>query len=181
MTGRPSRLTTIETASLRAALLVLGLLSVPSMAYAQANGAVGLPIGTTAPSVEIEDLSGQPVPVSDQVGRRPVVLEFWATWCPICKALMPRMTAAYDTYQSRVDFVAVAVGVNESPRSIRRHLADHAMPYRVLWDGRGAATRAYRAPTTSYVVILDANGRVAYTGVGADQDISGALERITGN
>ena len=181
MTERPSNLAITASARIGAALLLVGLLGVPGVADAQAEGAVGLPIGTAAPSVQIETLDGQPAPVSDQIGRRPVVVEFWATWCPICKALMPRMAAAQEAFGNRVDFVAVAVGVNESPRSIRRHLTDHPMAYRVLWDGRGAATRAYHAPTTSYIVILDADGRVAYTGVGADQDISGALARIAGN
>jgi hypothetical protein len=49
-----------------------------------------------------------------------------------------------------------------------------------LWDGKGRAVRAYRAPTTSYVVILDAAGAVAYTGVGESQDLVEALERIAG-
>jgi hypothetical protein len=52
------------------------------------------------------------------------------------------------------------------------------MPFPVLWDGEGKATRAFRAPTTSYVVILDVNGKVAYTGVGPDQDIEAAVRRV---
>ena len=55
------------------------------------------------------------------------------------------------------------------------------MPFQFLYDRRGGATRAYKAPTTAYVVMLDAEGRVAYTGVGAGQDLERALARIVGD
>jgi hypothetical protein len=50
----------------------------------------------------------------------------------------------------------------------------------VLYDADGAAVRAYRAPTTSYIVVLDRTGTVAYTGAGAEQDIAGVLKRVVG-
>jgi hypothetical protein len=54
------------------------------------------------------------------------------------------------------------------------------MPFTVLWDGQGAAVRAFQAPATSYVVVLDADGKVAYTGIGGDQEIERALGRVLG-
>jgi len=67
--------------------------------------------------------------------------------------------------------------VNETPASVRRHLAQHPMPYPVLWDTNGAAVRAFQAPTTSFIVMLDAAGKVVYTGVGEEQDLEAALAR----
>jgi predicted transcriptional regulator len=49
----------------------------------------------------------------------------------------------------------------------------------VLWDAKGAAVRAYEAYTTSYVVVLDATGKVVYTGVGPEQDITAAMRLAT--
>jgi uncharacterized UPF0146 family protein len=46
-----------------------------------------------------------------------------------------------------------------------------------LWDGNGAAVRAFKAPSTSYIAVLDGKGKVVYTGVGEDQDIEAALRR----
>jgi hypothetical protein len=74
-----------------------------------------------------------------------------------------------------VAFVAVAVGVNQSPRSVRRYLDKHPDMGSVVWDGKGKAVRAFEAPGTSYVVALDKTGKVVYTGFGADQDIAGAF------
>jgi thiol-disulfide isomerase/thioredoxin len=137
---------------------------------------VGIPVGQTPPAVTIQDLDGNAVDLGRWVGKRPVIVEFWATWCPICAELLPRMETAHKKYGDRVDFLVVAVAVNESPNTVRRHLTRHPMPFTFLWDVDGNATRAFQAPATSYVAVLDARGKVVYTGVGADQDIEAALE-----
>ncbi len=136
---------------------------------------IGLPLGTVPPAVTIEDLDGNPVDLSRWVGKQPVLVEFWATWCPNCEALFPRMEAAYRRFGDDVAFVVIAVAVNQSKRSIKRHLERHPMSFVVLWDTNGNAVRAFDAFTTSYVVVLDAAGRVVYTGTGADQELEGAL------
>ncbi len=158
-----------------------GLLALPFPAPLPAQDDVGLAIGTAAPAATVQDLDGKAVDLAQLVGRKPVLFEFWATWCPICQALMPRIQAAHARFGDRVDFVEVAVAVNETPASIRRHLASHPYPFRFLFDANGAAVRAYQAPTTSYVVVVDAAGRVVYTGTGSDQDIDAALHRATGS
>lgn len=138
---------------------------------------VGLPLGTVPAAVELQDLDGNAVTLSDYVGKKPVLIEFWATWCPLCAELEPRIAAVKKQHGDRLDVVIIAVGVNQTPRSIKRHLQRHDVPGRVLFDARGRATRAYQAPSTSYIVALDASGRVVYTGVGSDQDIAAAAAR----
>jgi thiol-disulfide isomerase/thioredoxin len=150
---------------------------VPAL-HAQATNAVGLPVGSTPEATVVEDLEGNAVDLGALVGQKPVLVEFWATWCNVCEELAPTMQAAHDRFGEQVDFLVVAVGVNQSRRSIRRHRERHPAPFRFVFDARGRATRAFKAPTTAYVVILDADGKVAYTGVGADQDLEGALERV---
>ena len=157
---------------------VVAALVAPVMLRAQD---IGLPLGTKAPAVTVQDLDGNAVDLGRYIGKQPVLLEFWATWCPLCKALEPALTAAHARYGAIVQFVAVGVGVNESPASIKRHLADHPLPFPVLFDASGAAVRAYQAPTTSYIVVLDRTGKVMYTGAGTDQDIGAALRPVVGS
>ena len=90
------------------------------------------------------------------------------------------MFAAHEQYGDQVNFIAVSVAVNQSKRSIKRHLEKRPVPHIVLWDTRGRAVRAFAAPTTSYVALLDVDGRVVYTGVGGDQDIEAAIRRVVG-
>jgi thiol-disulfide isomerase/thioredoxin len=151
-------------------------LALPSYAAGQ-DDVVGIPVGQTLPAVTIEDLDGNAVDLGRWIGKRPVIVEFWATWCPICAELLPLMEVAHKKYGDRVDFLVVAVAVNESPNTVRRHLTRHPMPFTFLWDVNGNATRAFQAPATSYVAVLDAKGRVVYTGVGAEQDLDAALTR----
>ncbi|MFN2570142.1 MAG: TlpA family protein disulfide reductase [Gemmatimonadales bacterium] len=151
-----------------------------SPAAIRAQEVIGIPVGQTPPAVTLEDLTGDSIPLSQWIGKKPVVVEFWATWCPICEALLPRMEAAQKKYGDRAAFLVVAVAVNQSKNSVRRHLDKHPMPFTFLWDGNGAAVRAFQAPSTSYVAVLDAKGRVVYTGVGAEQEIDAEVERALG-
>ena len=160
---------------------VLGVALVLTVASSVGAQDIGLAVGTKAPVVAVEDLDGKPVALSRYVGKQPVLLEFWATWCPLCQALEPALKAAHARYGRAVQFVAIGVGVNESPASIKRHLVEHPLPFPVLFDAGGAAVRAYQAPTTSYVVVLDKAGKVTYTGAGAEQDVATALAHVVGN
>src|SRR5258706_14908587 len=154
------------------------LLLVPVLLHAQ--DVIGIPVGGPPPAVTLENLNGDSVALSQWIGKKPVIVEFWAIWCPICAELLPRMETAQRKYWDRLAFLVVAVAVNQSKNSVRRHLERDPMPFAFLWDGNGAAVRAFQAPSTSYIAVLDAKGRVVYTGVGADQDIEAALERAVG-
>jgi len=142
---------------------------------------IGIALGATPPPITIETLDGKPVDLQALIGKKPVLIEFWATWCPLCEALFPKLETAQRRYAGKIDVVIIAVAVNQSKRSIERHLAKHPMPFAaVYWDTEGRATRAFQAPSTSYVVTLDASGRVVYTGLGEEQDIEEAVKRAVG-
>src|SRR5207247_4961192 len=151
-----------------------------SPALLRGQDVIGIPVGETPPAVTLESMTGDSVALSRWIGKKPVIVEFWATWCPICAELLPRMEAAQKKFGDRAEFLVVAVAVNQSKNTVRRHLERHRMPFTFLWDGNGAAVRAFQAPSTSYIAVLDANGRVVYTGVGADQEIDAALQKAVG-
>ena len=159
----------------RASFVALVLLA-PAVLRGQ-DDVIGIPIGQIPPAVTLQNLKGDSVSLSQWIGKRPVIIEFWATWCPICAELLPRMEAAQKKYGDSVEFLVVAVAVNQSKNTVRRHLNKHPMPFTFLWDASGAAVRAFQAPSTSYVAVLDAKGKVVYTGVGEDQDIDAAVRR----
>jgi|CXWL01.1.fsa_nt_gi thiol-disulfide isomerase/thioredoxin len=133
------------------------------------------PSGSRAPIVEVTDLDGTMVKLPN---GRPALIEFWATWCEVCEQLFPRVVAAKKAYGDRVDFYGVNVTVNESKARVKRWVAEHAPPFRVLYDERGTAVRAFGAPATSYVVIVDAKGMVRYTGSGGTQALSAELAKV---
>lgn len=139
----------------------------------------GIPLGAKAPPATVETLDGKPVALDSIIGRarRPVVLQFWATWCGNCRELEPAMRAARAKYGARVRFLGIAVSVNQSPERVRRYQAKHALPLEIFYDRTGAATEAYEVPATSFVVVLDAKGTVVYTGVGGEQNVEAAIRK----
>ena len=139
---------------------------------------VGLPLGTPAPAAAVETLDGRPADLARLVAGRPALVEFWATWCSNCKALEPQIAAVAAKYGSRLQVVTVAVSASQSPERVRRYVAAHRTPGVVVYDRAGKATAAYDAPATSYVVLLDGRGRVAYTGQGGDQPLAAAVQRV---
>jgi thiol-disulfide isomerase/thioredoxin len=137
----------------------------------------GIAVGSTGPDAVLETLDGRPARLSQWVGKVPVVLEFWASWCSNCRALEPEIARMAQQHGRAVKFVGVAVSVNQTPDRVRRHLQRHALPLEMLYDRSGTATDAYEVPATSYVVVLDRRGRVVYTGSGGGQTLSAALQR----
>jgi thiol-disulfide isomerase/thioredoxin len=167
----------------RSARIALALLlALPLSVRAQSGaGEVSLPIGTVAPGAALQDLEGNPVELANYVRGKPAVNEFWATWCEQCERLQPQLDRIQAQYGQQINIVAVAVGVAQTARRVERHLQDHDPGYPYLYDARGAAVRAYNATTTSIVVMLDAGGHVVYTGVGPEQDLVGAAQRLLGS
>jgi thiol-disulfide isomerase/thioredoxin len=138
---------------------------------------LGIEVGARAPAVTVHSLDGKPVDLGQYIGKRPMLIEFWATWCPNCRELMPTLLDAEKKYGKRVKFLALAVAINQSPERVRRFLAAHPLPHDTFYDTDGKAAGAFDAPATSYVVILDKTGKVVYTGLGGKQDLDAALKK----
>ena len=156
--------------ALTAALLVVAR---PVMA----QSGEGIAIGTTAPAVTVADASGRTVRVAPTIGR-PMLIEFWATWCPNCKELEPALIEAARKYGAKVKFIGVAVSVNENPARVKAFVAKHGLLGDQYFDTHGDASGAYDAPATSYVVVIDKTGKVVYTGLGGKQDLEAAIKKV---
>lgn len=140
----------------------------------------GVATGSQAPVVVVMDLDGVPRDLGAVIGRKPVLLEFWATWCTSCQAMMPALRAMREEFGDAVEFYGVNVTISETRDGVRRYVAEHTPPFETLYDEEGVAARAYDPPATSYIVITDAAGKVVYTGSGGQQNLEPALRQVTG-
>ena len=164
--------TVARTAGLMTLLLSVFTSSLPAQ--------VGIAIGSPAPAVTVNDFDGKPYDFSGFIGKKPALIQFWATWCELCEKLEPKVRAAAARYGPDVEFIGVNVTVNQKVDRVKKWIDEHKPAFRSLWDNRGVAVRAYDVPSTSFIAIIDAKGKVAYTGVGADQDVEGALRKVVG-
>ena len=159
-------------------LLVAALIASASLFPAVVSAQdLGIDVGARAPAVAVQSLDGKPVDLAQYIGKTPMLIEFWATWCPNCRELMPTLLTAEKKYGQRVRFIALAVAINQSPERVRRFLAAHPLPHQTFYDTDGKAAAAFDAPATSYVVVIDKTGRVVYTGLGAKQNLDAALRK----
>ena len=152
-----------------------------TLGFAPVHGAraqdSGIEIGARAPGAAVETLEGKQVDLAQYVGKQPVLIEFWATWCPNCRELEPTLKAVHAKYGNQIKFIGVSVSVNQSPDRVKAYVAKHGIPGDQLFDRNGKATGAYDVPATSYVVVLDKTGKVVYTGLGGDQDLEKAIKK----
>ena len=137
----------------------------------------GIMLATTAPNASVVTLDGRQTDLATYIGKGPVVLEFWATWCPLCKQLESQMQAARGKYADSVTFVSVGVRDNQTAEKQQAYATAKHLGGVFVFDRDGKAVEAYKVPHTSYLVVVNAEGRVVYTGVGAEQNVEAAISK----
>lgn len=118
-----------------------------------------------APDFTLPTLEGNEVTLSDLRGQ-PVLINFWATWCPPCRFEMPAMQRVYERYKDK-GLVILAVNYREDKERIRPFVEELGITFIILLDLDGVVANQYRVlglPTTYFV---DRNGKVTNVRVGA--------------
>jgi DsbE subfamily thiol:disulfide oxidoreductase len=129
------------------------------VSVAGTSGTESLPaapvIGHPAPDFALTTLEGEKFQLSTQRGT-PVVLNFWATWCPPCRAELPELKAASERY---ADQVAI-VGINqaEAPATVAKFAQDVGLTFRVPLDQQGAVSRVYGVRSLPTTFFIDRSG-----------------------
>jgi len=112
-----------------------------------------------APDWTLESAEHEIVRLSEEVQRQPVVLFFWATWCPYCKALMPHLQSLRFEYGDRVKILAINfIDADGDPVGFVRNAG---YDFVVLPDG-DAVAEAYRVYGTPGVIIVDQDQNVRF-------------------
>ena len=106
------------------------------------------------------DENGNEVKLSDFLGK-PIVLNFWATWCTYCVREMPDFQAAYEKYPD-VQFVMVNVtdGYYETIDSAKQFVAEKGFTFPIFFDTESSATTAFKVTGYPQSYFIDANGNL---------------------
>lgn len=126
---------------------------------------VGLEVGNRAPDFQLQTLTGENVKLSDFRGSR-VMINFWATWCPPCRAEMPDMEKFYQDK----DIVVLAVNLTDTENSledVQDFSEEFELTFPILLDTHleVAALYSIQPLPTSYMV--DSNGIISNMAFGA--------------
>jgi thiol-disulfide isomerase/thioredoxin len=113
------------------------------------------------PAFTLTDLEGRPVARDDLAGR-PVLVEFWATWCPPCRAEMPSMKALRDgLLEAGVPFEIIAIDVQEDARTVKAFLEENGYDFPVFLDEDGKISGRFVAQGIPTSYLIDKEGKAA--------------------
>ncbi|MFO1220912.1 MAG: TlpA disulfide reductase family protein [Burkholderiaceae bacterium] len=116
------------------------------------------------PAFALDDLDRRSWRVADLRGR-PVLLNFWATWCEPCRAEMPSLELLAERHRAD-GLLVLAVNFRESELTVRRFLEKFPISLPIVLDPQGATTKAWTPGVFPNTVLIDRQGRPRRTIVG---------------
>jgi len=133
-------------------------------AASSASVEVGVRVGNRAPDFTLRSLDGSSVRLSDLRGK-PVVINFWASWCPPCKEEMPAFQKAYERYRSE-GVVFLGVDYREDAATVQRFVQQNGYGWTFLLDSDGQVARSYQVTGVPETYFIDRNGIVRDSQIG---------------
>lgn len=121
-----------------------------------------------APDFTVYDKDGNEVHLSDFLGK-PVVINFWATWCTYCKMHMPVFEEAYQTYGEDIHFLMINLtdGSRDTVESASAYIEEQGYTFPVYYDKDYSAAATYGASSIPITFFIDAEGHGIVYGRGA--------------
>lgn len=123
---------------------------------ASVNNALG---GTnSAPGIVLDKLGGGTINLSDYRGKKPVVVDFWASWCPNCRRDMPNLNRFYEKYKDQAE--VVGINLQEDSNTVASFIASRGISFPIALDPSGSASQAFGIQYTNTHVLINKNGDV---------------------
>lgn len=117
-----------------------------------------------APDFTLSGPHGKRYRLSDMRGK-PVIVNFWATWCPPCRAEMPALQRAWEAIEEQ-GIVILAINVGEDAKTVREFLAEVPVDFPLPLDTDSTVTQSWPLKGLPTTFVVDPEGRLAYRAEG---------------
>lgn len=135
----------------------------PDIASQEAANMGGLKVGAKAPDFELKTLAGDTVKLSDLKGKK-VMLNFWATWCPPCKAEMPAM----EEFHKEAGDEVVILAVNIDPHlDVKAFVDENGITFPIPLDAEDKVNETYQVLSIPTTYFIDTKGNIGNKYIGA--------------
>lgn len=112
-------------------------------------------------------IQGQKISLKDLEGKT-VILNFWATWCPPCRAEIPTLNAFHREIEgSQTVLVGIAVGSSQTPSTVKRFMKEEGINYPIILDASSELSSRYGVRTLPTTIVVSPGGTVTDTRAGA--------------
>ena len=125
-------------------------------------------LGTQAPNFTLPALKGEKVELSTITAEKPVLLIFWATWCPTCVEEIPTLNEWHQKYKNLAIF---GINVQESNERVKVFKKKKKMLYPILLDGEGEVAGQFGLVGIPAAILLAKGGKIIYFGFSLPQNI----------
>jgi peroxiredoxin len=146
------------------ALVLLGALLWLSMQSGGSQLASGIPApvqpGNPAPDFELKTLDGETAVLQDHSGEV-ILINFWATWCPPCKAEMPDLNAYYLANQEK-GFTILGVNAQEDQKTVSNFIQATGFSFPILLDSFGDVANQYQVHSYPTTIVVGRDGEIKY-------------------
>lgn len=136
-----------------------------------------------SPDFTVLDSDGNEVRLSDFAGE-PIVINFWATWCPPCRAELPDFNEMYTKYGNDVNFLMVNLtdGISETIEGVKSFVSQEGYTFPVYYDTKSDAANTYSVYSIPLTLFIDKSGSIIGNHVGAmsGQTLESYLLRLLG-
>lgn len=149
-------------------LLIITLASVLAAGFAMAGcspNSTPPTVGNLAPDFQFYNPEEEPVSLSDLRGK-PVMLNFWATWCGPCVSEMPYIQQVYEEWSDK-GLVLLAINKGEPPSKVEEFLQDHNLSLPVLLDTKQVISQKYNIRYIPTTFFIDKEGIIQVVRIGA--------------
>ena len=143
----------------------------------QDQGLKPLPDRPEAPAFDLEDPAKRPQRLADYKGR-PLILNFWATWCPPCRKEMPSMQRAHEALAAE-GISVVAINVGEDAGTVEQFQSEYPVDFPLPMDLDMQVVQRYPVKGLPTTFVIDSEGRLAYVATGEREwDDPALLEQV---